>query len=211
MTTRPHSDTASPPTFDAAEVDLDALSDQEAENRLFADEADDASGFWSLPTIAGLSLVAVGVAYLMEQLGIPLLSGFDLAFLVDLLPLLAGMLVILIGLGVLSKRPSKKRRVPVISDAPKDDESASSGGLFDSDLFSMGEGNIRRSRTDRKIAGVCGGLADYLGVDVTLVRIAFVIGLVVTGGNFLLAYGLLVFAIPKEDRKSSQHVRVMHD
>lgn len=34
---------------------------------------------------------------------------------------------------------------------------------------------LTRSRTDAKIAGVCAGLADYLGVDVVLVRVAWVI------------------------------------
>ena len=35
-------------------------------------------------------------------------------------------------------------------------------------------GNVlRRSRTDKMVAGVCGGLASYLGLDSTLVRIAY--------------------------------------
>lgn len=38
-----------------------------------------------------------------------------------------------------------------------------------------------RSRTDRKIAGVCGGLGEVLDVDPNLVRIAFVLLAVVTG------------------------------
>ena len=33
---------------------------------------------------------------------------------------------------------------------------------------------LYRSATDRKICGVCGGLADYFGLDSTLVRLAFI-------------------------------------
>jgi phage shock protein C len=46
---------------------------------------------------------------------------------------------------------------------------------------------LTRSRTDRVIAGVCGGIGHYFGVDPVLVRIAFVI-LTVLGGSGLLAY-----------------------
>lgn len=43
-----------------------------------------------------------------------------------------------------------------------------------------------RSRTDRKIAGVCGGLAQYLNIDPTLVRIIFLILLLIIGGGLLI-------------------------
>ncbi len=42
-----------------------------------------------------------------------------------------------------------------------------------------------RSR-DRKIAGVCGGIADYLGIDPTVIRLIWLIALLVYGtGGFL--------------------------
>jgi phage shock protein C len=44
-----------------------------------------------------------------------------------------------------------------------------------------------RSRTDRKIAGVCGGFAEYLDVDATLVRVLWLM-LVFFGGWGLLGY-----------------------
>ena len=47
---------------------------------------------------------------------------------------------------------------------------------------------LERSTTDKKWAGVCGGLAEYLQVDVALVRTFFVVGTVVTGGLGLLGY-----------------------
>ena len=46
---------------------------------------------------------------------------------------------------------------------------------------------LRRSQTDRKISGVCGGIAEYLNVDPTLVRLAAVVLAVITGGAFIIA------------------------
>lgn len=54
-----------------------------------------------------------------------------------------------------------------------------------------------RSRVDRKIGGVCGGLGEYFGIDPTLVRLLFVLGLLFVGGT-LLAYLILLIVIPDE-------------
>ena len=48
--------------------------------------------------------------------------------------------------------------------------------------------NLVRRRDDRMVAGVCSGLADYLGVDVNLVRVAAVVALVLSFGAALVAY-----------------------
>ncbi len=60
-------------------------------------------------------------------------------------------------------------------------------------------GKLMRSRTDRMIGGVCGGLANYLGVDPTLVRLVFVL-LAVGNGAGVLIYFVLWIVIPREDR-----------
>jgi phage shock protein C len=56
---------------------------------------------------------------------------------------------------------------------------------------------LYRSLIDRKIAGVCGGLGQYFGIDPTLVRLLFVLGLIFVGGT-LLAYVILAIVIPEE-------------
>jgi phage shock protein C len=56
---------------------------------------------------------------------------------------------------------------------------------------------LRRSRDDRVIGGVCGGLGRYLGVDPVLMRIAFVI-LAFAGGGGILIYVLAWVLIPVE-------------
>lgn len=56
---------------------------------------------------------------------------------------------------------------------------------------------LYRCRWDRKIAGICGGLGQYLRLDPTLVRIAFLILLFPTFGIMLLLYGLGWWLIPE--------------
>jgi phage shock protein C len=46
---------------------------------------------------------------------------------------------------------------------------------------------LYRSRTDRKLAGVCGGLGQYFNTDATLIRVLFVV-LTVLGGSGLVLY-----------------------
>lgn len=53
-----------------------------------------------------------------------------------------------------------------------------------------------RSATDRKLAGVCGGLGEYFGVDSTIVRIGWVI-FCLLGGSGVLAYLLCALIIPE--------------
>ena len=47
------------------------------------------------------------------------------------------------------------------------------------------QSRLERSNTNRVIAGVCGGLAEYLAVDPTLVRVAFVVMTFVGGIGIL--------------------------
>ena len=55
---------------------------------------------------------------------------------------------------------------------------------------------LRRSSTNRKLAGVCGRLGEYFGVDPTLVRLAWVI-LVFCFGTGILACLVALFIMPE--------------
>jgi phage shock protein C len=56
---------------------------------------------------------------------------------------------------------------------------------------------LYRSQTDRKLAGVCGGLAQYFNLDATLIRVLFVV-LAVLGGSGLVIYLAMWIIVPKE-------------
>ena len=58
---------------------------------------------------------------------------------------------------------------------------------------------LYKSRTDRKIAGVCGGIAEYLDVDSTIIRLVWVI-LIGCFGTGLLAYILAALIMPEDTR-----------
>lgn len=55
---------------------------------------------------------------------------------------------------------------------------------------------LYRSQKERKIAGVCGGLAEYCEIDPTIVRLAFVACSCIFGSG-LLAYILAIIIIPE--------------
>jgi phage shock protein C len=56
---------------------------------------------------------------------------------------------------------------------------------------------LYRSKTNRQVAGVCGGLAEHFNIDATLIRVLFVV-LAVLGGSGLLLYVAMWIIIPKE-------------
>jgi phage shock protein PspC (stress-responsive transcriptional regulator) len=58
---------------------------------------------------------------------------------------------------------------------------------------------LLRSVTDRRIAGVCGGIAKYLNVDPTVVRIIFLVALL-CGSLGFWAYIIVWIAAPEENR-----------
>ncbi len=59
---------------------------------------------------------------------------------------------------------------------------------------------LYRSKTDEMIGGVCGGLAEYLGVDPTIIRLAFVILFFAGTGGFWL-YIILWIVMPPAGKK----------
>lgn len=71
----------------------------------------------------------------------------------------------------------------------------------------MNSGNgtklLVRSRKGRVVAGICAGIAEYFGVDVTLVRVIVAVIAVITGGAGALAYLVAWAIIPEEGEKHS--------
>ncbi len=57
---------------------------------------------------------------------------------------------------------------------------------------------LYRSDENKMFAGVCGGIAEYFGVDPTLIRLAWVV-FSLLGGSGVLAYILAAIIIPRDD------------
>ena len=56
---------------------------------------------------------------------------------------------------------------------------------------------LYRSRSERWLAGVCGGIGDYFNTDPTVIRVIFVLAALIMGGG-LLIYLILWLIIPLE-------------
>ena len=65
------------------------------------------------------------------------------------------------------------------------------------------EKRLYRSRSDRMIWGVCGGLAKYFDMDPTIVRIIFVV-LIFANGLSILAYIIMAIVVPLEGSKTTE-------
>jgi phage shock protein C len=163
----------------------------------------------NLITLAGFGFLVVGFIALM-QLFLPL--GGDISGLLRALPIVGGLLVAAIGLGFFV---GEKKKAKTVRDREKTflnmqaEDVETEGGETDASPKSSKKEpwaakrkkKLYRSRKDAKIFGVCGGLAQYFGLDTTLVRIAFVASVFLTSGSSLLVYPALAFVLPKEPKK----------
>ena len=58
--------------------------------------------------------------------------------------------------------------------------------------------SLRRSKSNRMLAGVCGGLSEFFGISSFWIRLAFVIALIPGGIPGILAYILIWMIVPNE-------------
>ncbi|ABC45415.1 phage shock protein C [Salinibacter ruber] len=183
-----------PSAFEVGEttLDLDDISEEELDTLYFSDDTD-TSGLFNLPTVTGLTLILAGTIYLLSELG----AWTGLAFSGLILPWLVGVGVILLGFGLLTWRSSAKDD-PESTTTKKAVEAETGQTKVVEEPKKSDNKQLTRSRTDKKLFGVCGGIAEYLNLDPTLVRIAFVVGVIGSGGPFVLGYFALAFIMPKE-------------
>lgn len=186
---------------DSLDLDLESLSDEELESILFEDDEGKDNGIWNLPTMAGLSMILVGIVYVLQEMGV----GLGLPSVADLaaaMPVVAGILIILLGFGALSWRPKRKTTKKV-----KVDFKAKKPKVKVEKKFSTSKRKLRKSK-DKKVSGVASGIAEYFNIDPTLVRIAFVVGTIASGGPFFLSYLVLSLIMPKPDAASTKEERI---
>ncbi|MEN8240727.1 MAG: PspC domain-containing protein [Chloroflexota bacterium] len=70
----------------------------------------------------------------------------------------------------------------------------------------MNEGKrLYRSRNDRMISGVAAGLGEYLGIDPTVVRLLFLLGML-AGGSTVPVYIVMMIVVPEEPLSAEDSV-----
>ena len=74
----------------------------------------------------------------------------------------------------------------------------------------MPKARLMRSETEKMIAGVCGGIAAYLGIDAVFVRLAFLL-LLFASGIGLLLYVTLMLIMPSESSVDMPSSKIVHD
>lgn len=172
---------------------------------------------WNFSTISGLVLVFISAAYVGHSIGttvfdlgtIPLINTF-----MKITPYFGGALLGGIILSNLTKGKSKnnieeKEKQKANETYDKLDEFlySESNATFANNKkknssyhsFNVKSGQkLMRSRSDKKMAGVCGGLAKHLGINSTVLRFIFVAALFLSFNTFILVYIALAFVMPKE-------------
>jgi phage shock protein C len=139
----------------------------------------------------GILFVAIGVIILLDNLEIISFHRWWHLSWEFALP----ALLILAGIYFLTR---SKKIGPSASEPPAEaassNQSPPAAAKAKSDAKTM-----HRSQTDKKILGVCGGLGEYFDIDPTIVRVAYVLFTIFSGGVGILLYFLLYLIIP-EDR-----------
>lgn len=133
------------------------------------------AGFW------GALLIILGILFLISDFGFRGINHYWMwhGFRGMFIPII----IIALGAWFLLKPSGEKDKT---GNSTKDGSSDS------------GESNkLTRSVYDRKISGVCGGIGEYFKIDSTIVRLLWIIGTLATGGFGLLAYIILIIALPE--------------
>ncbi len=207
-------------------LDFETHELQATMHEFLEDEKKSNTNIWNFSTIAGIAMFFVGIVFIIQTIGLSI--GPDLSGLIELLPLIGGVIVTMVGFGYFvgdKKRSEKKQQSSRKYDFDYDfgqsqdqeedftlnndlgskskrknqKKSTTSGSKsqFDSYAFKQTK-KLYKSRTNKKIAGVCGGLGKYFGINAGVIRALFIITLFAGGGTSLLIYLALAIALDKE-------------
>lgn len=172
---------------------------------------------WNYSTVTGLVLVLTSAAFVGHSIGTEFLglSGFPLMnTAIKLAPYFGGALLATILISVFTSGRSKKQNemrqeeVKIKETYDKLDDFLYSNDEKSSKTQSKKKSNssfkvdfsnrLVKSRTDKKIAGVCGGLAKHLGMSSTIIRLIFVAAVFLSSSTFILVYIAMAIVMPKE-------------
>lgn len=188
---------------------------------LETDDKKEDSSIWNIRTICGLGFVFIALAFVGQSIGSELLGSAGVPLLntiMKLTPYFAGALVGVICLGFLKQSSKKEKSTEketrhrnqktydkldefLYTDAKSSSKARSnqkSTGKSSLNSRLQSTGGLGKSRTDKKLFGVCGGLAKYLGVNSTFVRVGFLLAFFLSSGSFFLLYIAMAVVMPKE-------------
>ena len=136
----------------------------------------------------GIIFVSIGALILLREMDL-----FDLIFIDLPWSTIWAILLIAAGAALIYRQYQQKETQTEIAeidpDAASSNASTSQKSTFD----------IYRSRSDKKISGVCAGIAKHFNVDPTLVRLGWVVLSIASKGLGVLIYFALVFILPEEE------------
>jgi phage shock protein C len=141
----------------------------------------------------GILLLTIGVFLLLGNLGFSvwhLWWGVPWSVALAILLILAGVAFLFGGRNYIS---SPDKPAAEGSEAPSDTGEAAAAPMQ----------RLFRSRGNRKLLGVCGGMGDYFGIDSTIIRLLFLIGIISSAGIALVLYFLLGLVVPEEPASSN--------
>ncbi|MCF7803467.1 MAG: PspC domain-containing protein [Candidatus Marinimicrobia bacterium] len=138
-------------------------------------------------TVWGVILIGIGLIVLLQQFHI--FRFFSARFWHVSWGVIFPIFIILIGILILFRRQESRKNTSNVSDSDVGEEGSKSN---------ITGGTIVRPKRDRKLAGVCSGLAYYLEIDPTIVRLLWVIGVFATGGVAVLLYIILAIVLPED-------------
>lgn len=137
--------------------------------------------------ILGIILIIIGVGLLLENFGWPFWHFFKVSFnyILPLLLIAAGIFLIITYM----QRKQNASISGVESGGEKIEMETEAGGTVK---------RLFRSRKNRMIFGVCGGLGEYLNTDPTVIRILWVILGISSLGIAVLLYLIMAIIVPEE-------------
>jgi phage shock protein C len=151
----------------------------------------------------GFLLVGVGAYWLLDNLGVPVWHhawGFPWHIGVPLLLILAGVAFLFGGRNYISATLAPATGTPAEPGASPFTGTATEAGATGTvpPAATVAPARLYRSRTDKKVMGVCGGIATYLSVDPVIVRLGFVIAAFASFGFVVIVYIAFGIIVPKE-------------
>lgn len=137
----------------------------------------------ALPFALGVVLVIFGILWAADEFGI--IHNFSFGFNIFPWRLFWPLLFIFFGVYLLASQTSVASRAKEVRNWAKDNR-------------------LSRSSTDKKLAGVCGGLARQWELDPTIVRLAFAFGIFISFGFGMILYIVLAIILPEDLQVTAQ-------